>query len=111
MEHFQRVCRMFLLSLRTRRPTKGIDEGDKVLAILDALSSRLERMETRQIRLDENERMRGAIESSRFEPALGANLGTSLMRLEALEHSERKPPARAPLVRALTPSQEYSPFQ
>ena len=95
---------MLLLSLRTRRSTKGIDEGDKILAILDALSSRLESMETRQIKLDENERMRGAIKSGRFEPALGANLGASMVRLEALEHPERKPPARAPLVRALTPS-------
>ncbi|CAI5726717.1 unnamed protein product [Peronospora effusa] len=54
--------------------------------------------------------MRVAIESGLFASALGANLGAATMQIDALEQPERKPPARAPLVRAITPSQEYSPF-
>ncbi|CAH0483067.1 unnamed protein product [Peronospora belbahrii] len=83
---------------------------DKILAMLNALSSRMERMEASQIKLDEDKRMRGAIEIGLFASSLGVNLGAATMRIDALEQPERKPPARAPLVRAPTPSQEYSTF-
>ena len=79
--------------------------------MLDALSSRMERMETSQIRINEDERIRGAIERGLFASSLGANLGTRTMRMDALEPVERKPPARAPLAHASTLSREYSPFE
>ena len=95
------------LSAHERSPTKE----DKILTMLDALSSRMERMETSQIRIDEDKRMRGVIESGIFASALGAYLGTRTMRMDALEPVKRKPPARAPLAHASTPSRDYSPFE
>ena len=44
----------------------GSAKEDKIFSILDVLSSRMERMEAIQIKLDEDERMRGAIESVLF---------------------------------------------
>nr|BAP68810.1 RxLR effector candidate protein [Hyaloperonospora arabidopsidis Emoy2] len=89
-----------------RANERGSAKGDKILAMFDALSSRLERTETSQIKLDKDKRMREAIESGLFASALGGNLGAATMRIDALEKPERKPP----LVRAPTPSQAYSPF-
>ena len=87
---------------------RGLAKEDKILAMLDALSLRIERMEASQIKLDEDERIPGAIESGFFASALGANLGAASMRIDELEQPEQKPPARASLERAPTPSQEYS---
>ena len=71
-----------------------------ILAALAALSNRMEKMETSQMRIDEDERMRGAIESGMFASALGANMGVRTMTIDALRNSpERKPAsceARAP---------------
>ena len=71
----------------------------------------MERVETSQIRIEADERMRGAIESGPFSSALGANHGAATMRIDAFEHPGRKLPDRAPLARAPAPSKEYSPFE
>nr|BAP68811.1 RxLR effector candidate protein [Hyaloperonospora arabidopsidis Emoy2] len=68
--------------------------------MLDVLSPRRDRMETNQICIDEDERMRGAIDSGLFGSVLGANLGAHTMRMDALEPVERKLPVRVSLAYA-----------
>ena len=53
---------------------KGPTKEYKILTMIDALSSRIERTETSQIRIDEDERMRGEIERSLFTSVLGTNV-------------------------------------
>ncbi|CAH0522556.1 unnamed protein product [Peronospora belbahrii] len=65
---------------------------------------------SRRGQIDLDNWISGAIESGLFASALGANLGAATMRADTLEQPDWKPPARAPLVRAPPPSQEYSQF-
>uniref|UniRef100_A0AAV1VDE4 Uncharacterized protein n=1 Tax=Peronospora matthiolae TaxID=2874970 RepID=A0AAV1VDE4_9STRA len=68
---------------------------ENILAVLAALSDRMEKMQTCQIRIDEDKRIRGAIESGMFPSAVGANMGARTMTNEALRNSlERNPAAR-----------------
>ena len=63
---------------------------DEIPEMIGALASLMERIETSQIRIEEYERMRGAIESGLISSVLGANLGAATMRIDTLEHPERK---------------------
>ena len=85
---------------------KGPSKEDKILTMLDALSSRMERIERSRVRIDKDVWMRGAFEIGIFALAPGANLGTRTMRMDALQPVEIKPPARTPLAHAPAPSRE-----
>uniref|UniRef100_A0AAV1TCS8 Uncharacterized protein n=1 Tax=Peronospora matthiolae TaxID=2874970 RepID=A0AAV1TCS8_9STRA len=52
-------------------------------------------MDASQLKLDEDEQMRGAIESGLSASALGTNFCVVTMRIDALEQTERKAPAKA----------------
>ena len=66
----------------------GSAKEDKIIAILDALLSRMKSMETSHIKLDKDELMRGVIECDLFALALGVNFDADTMRIDALEHPE-----------------------
>ena len=52
------------------------------------------------MQINEDERMRSAIESGLFASALGANMGAKTMTIDALRNSpERQPAARQPAAR------------
>ena len=93
------------LSAHERSPTKE----DKILTMLDALSSRMERMETSQIRIDEDKRMRGAIESWSSVSALSANLIIRTILMDAIDQVEIHPPFKVSL--AHVPAIRWESFE
>uniref|UniRef100_A0AAV1UHK3 Uncharacterized protein n=1 Tax=Peronospora matthiolae TaxID=2874970 RepID=A0AAV1UHK3_9STRA len=71
---------------------RGADVNERILKMLMGLEGRMERMEASQMHMDENERLRGAIESGLFSSLLGRNMGNAgPMHLDALGNS---PPRR-----------------
>ncbi|KAL0582653.1 hypothetical protein ABG067_007391, partial [Albugo candida] len=64
---------------------RGADVNERILKILMGLEGRMERMEASQLQMDENERLRGEIESGLFSSLLGRNMGNAgPMHLDAL---------------------------
>ncbi|CAI5729375.1 unnamed protein product [Hyaloperonospora brassicae] len=60
------------------------DVNKRILNALLGLEERVMRMEASQIKAEEDERMRGAIESGRFSSALGREFGRDTMTRDAL---------------------------
>nr|BAP68813.1 RxLR effector candidate protein [Hyaloperonospora arabidopsidis Emoy2] len=84
---------------------------ENILSALAALLDHMEKMETSQMLTNEDERMRGAIESGLFASALGENMSAKTMTIDALRDSpERKPAARQARVPAPPPDIEGSLF-
>uniref|UniRef100_A0AAV1TCA2 Uncharacterized protein n=1 Tax=Peronospora matthiolae TaxID=2874970 RepID=A0AAV1TCA2_9STRA len=90
---FRRALR---LSFETRQLTKGARRPTNEFSQPSPPSrTAWRRWRLPRYRLDEDERMRGVIESGTFASALGANMGARTVYYDALRNSpERKPAAR-----------------
>ncbi|RMX69903.1 hypothetical protein DD238_001806 [Peronospora effusa] len=69
---------------------RGEDVNERILKMLMGLEGRMERMESSQMQIDENERLRGAIEIGLFTSLLRRNMGNAdPLHLDALGKSTR----------------------
>lgn len=88
---------------------KSSATDEKILAALATLSDCIEKMETSHMWNDEDERIRGAIESGIFASALGAHMDARTTTVDVLRNSpERKPAAFQ--AQAQEPSTEFVEF-
>ncbi|CAI5734009.1 unnamed protein product [Peronospora farinosa] len=69
------------------------DISARILTALENMTSRMDRLEMSQMKIDEIERLRGAIDSGLFDSALGREIGGGPMNREALGFI---PPRRSP---------------
>ena len=90
-------------------PKRGPTKVDNFLKMIDALSSRMERIETSHIRIDEDKRMRGAIESWSSVSALSANLIIRTILMDAIDQVEIHPPFKVSL--AHVPAIRWESFE
>ncbi|CAI5707058.1 unnamed protein product [Peronospora farinosa] len=87
---------------------KGADVNERILKMLMGFEVRMERMEASQMQINENERLRGAIESGLSTSLLDLNMGSAgPLHLDALGNSPQRrqvaSPAHAAHVEPLGP--------
>ncbi|CAH0484856.1 unnamed protein product [Peronospora farinosa] len=70
---------------------RGDDVNARILATLVDLQARMAQMEVSQQKLDEEERMMGAIESGMFRSALSNGRGGAPLHIDALGHPPVRP--------------------